>query len=213
MMRSLTLLAYRPIEGAFEELGRDYQTNWCTAVEILDDDTFLGAETNMNLFVCKRDPAATDDVRPHMHEVAQYHLGEMVNVIVKGSLVLQQASDCTLATRGSFIFGSVHGCVGALVPISQDLYNLLIEIQTNLAKTIKSVGKIEHGFWRTFLAERKIEPAVGFIDGDLVEQLLDLPKDVLTQVAQGITIDVDGMKQPATPDDLIKLVEDLTRIH
>lgn len=59
----------------------------------------------------------------------------------------------------------------------------------------------------------QIEPAVGFIDGDLIEQLLDLPREALPQVAQGITIDEDGVKRPATPEDLIKLVEDLTRVH
>lgn len=58
-----------------------------------------------------------------------------------------------------------------------------------------------------------MEPAVGFIDGDLIEQLLDLPREALRQVAQGISIDEDGVKRPATPEDLVKLVEDLTRIH
>lgn len=54
---------------------------------------------------------------------------------------------------------------------------------------------------------------MGFIDGDLIEQLLDLPREALRQVAQGISIDEDGVKRPATPEDLVKLVEDLTRIH
>lgn len=37
------------------QMARDYNPNWMTAVEILDDDTFLGAENSFNLFVCQKD--------------------------------------------------------------------------------------------------------------------------------------------------------------
>ncbi|RWS30639.1 DNA damage-binding protein 1-like protein [Leptotrombidium deliense] len=55
LMRSMTLLAYKQMEGNFEEIARDFQPNWMTAIEILDDDTFLGAENSFNLFVCQKD--------------------------------------------------------------------------------------------------------------------------------------------------------------
>lgn len=132
------------------------QTNWTTAVEILDEDTFLGAETNMNLYVCKRDASACDEVRPHMNEVAQFHLGEMVNVITKGSLVMSQPGDMHLPLNMSFLYGAVHGTVGVIVPIKQELYQLLNDVQNNLSKIIKSVGRIEHSFWRTFVSDRKV---------------------------------------------------------
>lgn len=54
-MRSITLLQYKQMEGSFEEIARDYQPNWMTAVEILDDDAFLGADNSNNLFVCLKD--------------------------------------------------------------------------------------------------------------------------------------------------------------
>lgn len=55
LMRSMTLLAYKQMEGNFEEIARDFQPNWMTAIEILDDDTFLGAENSFNLIVCQKD--------------------------------------------------------------------------------------------------------------------------------------------------------------
>lgn len=54
-MRSMTLLQYKTMEGSFEEMARDYNPNWMTGVEILDDDTFLGAENSSNLIVCQKD--------------------------------------------------------------------------------------------------------------------------------------------------------------
>jgi DNA damage-binding protein 1 len=55
LMRSLTLLLYKSMEMNLEEISRDFQPNWLTAIEILDDDHFLGAEHSDNLFVCQKD--------------------------------------------------------------------------------------------------------------------------------------------------------------
>jgi len=51
-------------------MARDSNPNWMAAVEILDDDTFLGAENSYNLFVCQKDSAATtEEERQQMTEV------------------------------------------------------------------------------------------------------------------------------------------------
>jgi DNA damage-binding protein 1 len=55
LMRSITLLQYKQMEGSFEEIARDYEPNWMTAIEILDDDKFLGAENSYNFFVGQKD--------------------------------------------------------------------------------------------------------------------------------------------------------------
>ncbi|QQP55140.1 Uncharacterized protein FKW44_008242, partial [Caligus rogercresseyi] len=55
LIRSMTLLQYKTMEGSFEEISRDHLPNWMTAIEVLDDDTFLGAENASNIFVCVRD--------------------------------------------------------------------------------------------------------------------------------------------------------------
>ena len=39
LVRSITLLQYKTMEGSFEEIARDYSPNWMTGVEIIDDDT------------------------------------------------------------------------------------------------------------------------------------------------------------------------------
>ena len=60
----------------------------------------------------------------------------------------------------------------------------------------------------------KYEFSQGFVDGDLIETFLDLSRDKMAEVAEQMMIaDGSGMKQKATVDDLVKMVEDLTRIH
>uniref|UniRef100_A0A673XZJ9 DNA damage-binding protein 1 n=1 Tax=Salmo trutta TaxID=8032 RepID=A0A673XZJ9_SALTR len=113
LMRSVLLLAYKPMEGNFEEIARDFNPNWMSAVEILDDDNFLGAENAFNLFVCQKDSAATtDEERQHLQEVGVFHLGEFVNVFSHGSLVLQNLGESSTPTQGSVLFGTVNGMIG-----------------------------------------------------------------------------------------------------
>ncbi|XP_071542214.1 DNA damage-binding protein 1 [Panulirus ornatus] len=215
LMRSMTLLQYKTLEGSFEEIARDYDPNWMTAIEILDDELFLGAEHSHNLFVCHKDSAATsDEERQQMQEVGRFHLGDFVNVFRHGTLVMQGVPEASTVTQGCVLYGTVHGALGLVTSLNLELYNLLLEMQKRLARVIKSVGKIDHDFYRSFSTERKTDRCEGFIDGDLIESFLDLNPEKMKEVSLGLMInDGSGMKTEATPDDLIKTVEELTRIH
>ncbi|XP_077420097.1 DNA damage-binding protein 1 [Vanacampus margaritifer] len=215
LMRSVLLLAYKAMEGNFEEIARDFNPNWMSAVEILDDDNFLGAENAFNLFVCQKDSAATtDEERQHLQEVGLFHLGEFVNVFCHGSLVLQNLGESSTPTQGSVLFGTVNGMIGLVTSLSEGWHSLLLDLQNRLNKVIKSVGKIEHSFWRSFHTERKTDQATGFIDGDLIESFLDLGRAKMQEVVSTLQIDDgSGMKREATVDEVIKIVEELTRIH
>lgn len=113
LMRSMTLLQYKTMEGNFEEIARDYNPNWMTAIEILDDDVFLGAENSFNVIVCQKDSAATtDEERSQMQEVGQFHVGDMINVFRHGSLVMQNLGETSTPTSGCVLFGTVGGGIG-----------------------------------------------------------------------------------------------------
>ncbi|CAH0728160.1 unnamed protein product, partial [Brenthis ino] len=214
LMRSMSLLQYKQMEGSFEEIARDYSPNWMTALEILDDDTFLGAENSFNLFVCQKDSAATtDEERQQMGYMGQFHLGDMVNVMRRGTLVSQLADTAAPVAR-PVLLATVTGAICLVVQLPQELFEFLQQLEARLCETIKSVGKIPHAFWRSFNTDIKTEPAEGFIDGDLVESFLDLSRDKQQETVHKLQIDDGGgMMRDATVDDIIKIVEDLTRIH
>lgn len=215
IMRSLSLLNYKPMEMTLEEIARDFQPNWVSAIEILDDDHFLGAENYYNLFVCQKDSAAaTDEERMHLQEVGSYHVGEFVNVFRHGSLVMQNLGEKSTPIQGSVLFGCVSGAVGLVAQIPIEFYNFLNEVQKRLIVVVKSVGKISHDFWRSFSTERKTEVAIGFIDGDLIESFLDLPRDKMQEVVSGLVMEEsNGVKKDVGVDELVKIIEDLARIH
>jgi len=214
IMRSINLLQYRPMEGSLEEIARDYNPNWTTAVEIIDDERFLGAESGNNLFICQRDSGAnTEEDRMRMSEVGQIHLGEMVNVFRHGSLVMEHLGDNTVPHSDSILLGTTLGSIRLLTRLPQDLFDTLSELQRRLAKKIKSVGRIEHSYYRRFVSDKKSEQSHGFIDGDLIETFLELDRNTLEELCIGLTKEINGEKIPLELDDVMKIVEDLSRIH
>ncbi len=101
-----------------------------------------------------------------------------------------------------------------MTQLPQDFFTFLLDLQNRMKKNIRSVGKISHAFWRSFYNERKSEPMEGFVDGDLVETFLDLDRPTMENIVSGMQIsDGSGMKTDAKVEDIIKIVEDLTRIH
>ena len=42
--------------------------------------------------------------------------------------------------------------------------------------------------WRSFHTERKTEAVQGFIDGDLIESFLDLSRDKMSEIIQGLQV-------------------------
>ncbi|KAG2276307.1 hypothetical protein Bca52824_058862 [Brassica carinata] len=140
LMKSISLLIYKHEEGAIEERARDYNANWMSAVEILDDDTYLGAENNFNLLTVKKNSeGATDEERGRLEVVGEYHLGEFVNRFCHGSLVMR-LPDSEIGQIPTVIFGTVNGMIGVIASLPQEQYAFLEKLQSSLRKVIKGVG-------------------------------------------------------------------------
>ena len=71
-MKSMNLLVYKPEEGSIESRAQDNGSAWMTAVEILDDDTYLGSENSFNLFVGRKNSdAASDEDRRRLQVLSE----------------------------------------------------------------------------------------------------------------------------------------------
>jgi len=205
LMRSLSLYTYKPVESHFEELARDLNPSWLTEVEILDEETFLGAEHQYNIFVCKRDTKSpNENDRAVLQQVGAFHLGDSVNVFHPGSLVVQHPSESSIEVKRATLFGTIDGVVGLILSIDEELFRCLEAIQNSLSKIVKSVGQIDHSEWRSFQSNKSTQRSVGFIDGDLIETFLDLSKPKMELVSKEVEMSVE---------ELVKIIEELSRLH
>ncbi|EIE24281.1 hypothetical protein COCSUDRAFT_28729 [Coccomyxa subellipsoidea C-169] len=204
LMRSLQLLIYRADEGILEVRARDYKTHWMTAVEVLDDDTYLGAENSNNIFTLRKNTdAAADEDRNRLETVGQYHLGVFVNRFRHGSLVMK-LPDSEAAKIPTVLFVTINGSIGVIASLPQQQFQFLSRLQDCLRKVIKGVGGLSHVAWRTFQDEHTKMPSQNFVDGDLIEQFLDLKRDSMERVAR-------EMGEGVTSEDLLRMVEELSR--
>ncbi|RQM27715.1 hypothetical protein B5M09_002429 [Aphanomyces astaci] len=201
LMKSISLLQYKALDGSLEEVAKDLNSNWMAAVDILDDDHFIGSETDFNLFCVERQSGATtDEERSRLDCVSEYHVGEFVNRFRHGSLVMQEQGQAT--TRTPLLFGTVSGMIGCILPLDNAQYGFLRRVESALNQVIKGVGGLLHKEWRMYESKRTVNEARGFVDGDLIEGFLDLTKPHQQKAVDLLNVDgaMDG-RPPVTPVD------------
>jgi DNA damage-binding protein 1 len=75
-------------------------------------------------------------------------------------------------------------------------------------QVIRGVGGFDHDSWRSFRNERCTEPATNFVDGDLIEQFLDLQPDKAAEVVAAVWPNGDVSVQ-----EVQRRLEELQRLH
>ncbi|ETO30080.1 hypothetical protein RFI_07039 [Reticulomyxa filosa] len=126
-----------------------------------------------------------------------------------------------------FLFGTSDGSIGVLLSIPKDRFKLLSELEKVLNAYIDGIGNfklpfsffvklhfyhtlfswvffgIRHSDWRQ-VKDKKIFPAVGFVDGDIIQKLLELAPEQQQKIAQEIGVDINT---------LTLIVEEMIRLH
>jgi DNA damage-binding protein 1 len=207
LMRSISLLTYNKETNTIEELARDYDSNWMTALDAFSDEVFIGAESSYNLFTLVRNAkAVTDEERARLQSVGHMHIGAFINKFRSGSLVMNLPDEKEGVGRivPTTLFASRDGMIGVLAPLTKEQYTFLSKLEEALEKAIPGVGELSHQEWRSFNSDKKEEPKKGFIDGDFIETFLDLAPAKAQEVAKAVGIPVA---------ELSRRVEELSRIH
>jgi len=206
LMKSLTLLAYSAEKGALEEIARDCNSNWTTAMEVIDDETFLGAEKECNFFTLKKNSdAATEEEKSRLEVVGEYHLGDMVNCIRRGSLVTKVGDGDCASAYPTLLYATLHGVLGVLAHLPHEQFQFLTKVQSAVSRVVRGVGGFEHAEWRSFHAERRTAEMRGFVDGDLIESFLDLSPEDMEKVVTAIG--------GTTVEEVTRVIDDLARLH
>ena len=211
LMKSIQLLVYNSEEKTLELRARDTNPVFLNAVSVLDEDTYIGAEGNYNLFVVRRSKELTDEKRSRLEVVGEFHLGEFVNRFQRGSLVMK-LPDSELTQIPTLLFGTINGVIGVIASLPKDLYEFLSKLQDAMRHTVKGVGGFDHAKWRAFQTPGKqfqsslSGKSRNFIDGDLIEQFLDLKRESMEAV-------VGHMGGGVTLEEVTRNVEELSRLH
>lgn len=144
LMRSVSVLHWNSGSHEFSEIARDYSPNWMTALEIRDDDHFIGAESFFNIFtVAKNSSSESEEERSQLEVIGEFHVGESVNKYRHGSLVMKSQEPDAIQIQTT-LFGTVSGSIGVIASLSDEDFTFFEKVQRNINKVIKGVGGFEH---------------------------------------------------------------------
>jgi len=106
--------------------------------------------------------------------------------------------------QDTLLFGTIGGVIGVLLPLTKKQFDWFDRLQRAMRRRVRGVGGLDHAEWRAFANERVSSPSRGVVDGDLVEQFLELGAEDARGVAE-------EMGAGETAESVAKAVDELSR--
>ncbi|KAJ2734736.1 DNA damage-binding protein 1a [Coemansia sp. BCRC 34962] len=158
-------------------------------------ERFLVADAYCNVFRVSLSRAAES----RLHVEGRWHLGDQVNVIRRGSLVMDLADpEFPDVFRANMVFGTVQGAIGVIASVEDGrIGRILDRLQTNMAHLLPTPGLWDYDDWRSYVSDQRSSRAYGFLDGDLIERFLDLSGEMQRLVFEGGGALVDAKRREA----------------
>ncbi|KAK9358448.1 CPSF A subunit region-domain-containing protein [Lipomyces starkeyi] len=226
LMKSVALLQVRKVsstegvEYMFHEVARYYEPMWMTDVEILDEKTSIGTEAEGNIVVFQREEMTgmrnssfmpKNDEDPVLEVISSMRVGEVVNRIRR---ITKQSTDISVADPvvvPQAYYATRDGAIYLYGQISPQHINTLINLQSNMSKIVNSAGDLKITSYRAFSNQRrKLYEPVRFVDGDFIEQFLELSQLEKEQTVQGVN---GGVNLSLSVGQVSGIVEDLKRLR
>jgi len=236
LMRSASLLQYKPgDEPELAEVARDLGSAWLTSTAMLSERLFLCTDDTHNVFTLSsnnlsnvsRTPAGVaDDARGKLERVGQMHTGEFVNRMHRAPLVEHPAATADGADASStgahdgfnyspieqIVWASVDGSIGLIASLrGEHEFARLSLMQDAVSKEVLALGGLSHREWRDHWSEQQgSSPHKGFIDGNLLELALEMPRQrqqaVVDRLRAGNVL-IGGV------EGLLREIEELAQVH
>ncbi|KOS23285.1 DNA damage-binding protein 1 [Escovopsis weberi] len=206
LMQSLTLLEFvPPAEGTaakLEERARHFQQGWVTSVCALEDERWMEADAQGNISLLRRNAAApTENDQRRLEVTSRFNVGEQINRIRR--IYAPPNENAVVSPRA--LLGSVEGTLYLYGDIAPRYQDLLMTFQQRLQDFLQKTAQLSFEKWREFRnLAGETEAAYRFVDGELVEEFLDLDEGAQERVVQGLGPSVEDMRN---------MIEELRRLH
>ena len=212
-MKSISILKYSPAsaanpEATLTEIARHWQTAWSTACAYVDPEIWLEGDADGNVMVLKQNTTGvTGDDRRRLEVISQMRLGDMVNRIREVKVEPSPGAPVVPKAFMATVDGGVH-LFGQIAPTWLDL---MMRLQSAMADKVVVLG---HGDFHTYRAYWtdiiKDQEPYRFVDGELIEQFLDLPSSVQARIVEELG---EAAADKGGIEGIRDLVEGLRRLH
>ncbi|KAJ3070768.1 DNA damage-binding protein 1a [Podochytrium sp. JEL0797] len=199
------------------EVARDYLPTWTCGVHLAREDLVVVGEVGANLYTLRRQKEVQlEEERKRLEVVGAWHLGGNVTRIRGGSLATSSGMDTHMASSSdseSMLFCTTNGHFGSLLPLSPTHFRILTSLSSNLGKHLPkgaaAHGNLSHDAWRTFVTDKRRVEAVGYIDGDFVQQFVGLSALEREEVVRGVRNGGVAVEVEGGVEEVLALLEEL----
>lgn len=162
--RSIVMLEYDAKLGTLAEEARDYNAHGTRSIAALDDEEFIGTDTDDNVFTVGRSAlgGAGNLAAPgELSSLGAFHVGERVTQFAKGKLPFSDwdASKLTRVSEGSLVpkfvgenapgrpklvFATSTGAIGVIADVRDTATaGLLSSVERNMRRVVQGWGNLD----------------------------------------------------------------------
>ncbi|CDW56603.1 DNA damage-binding protein 1 [Trichuris trichiura] len=216
LQHSITILSHEDGSSEFNLIAKDYYPKWLTAIAFVNDREYLLADTFFNFCYCEcSGKRPIPDGGELIKASGYFHLGEFVNCIERGWIVLQNFKALCKPLSPPMVYGTAEGSLGVVCQISEEHFKILDTLQKRIIRMLPSAGGLNHGRWRAFESCSTRHSVERFVDGDVIESFLTFPKDIVAKLFAEVArqLNLDDPSFLLSGAKVLEIAEDLSKIH
>jgi hypothetical protein len=103
-------------------------------------------------------------------------------VVSGGSSPVDGMRKVDIVISSQMLYGTVNGTIGSMLGLCGKTYVFLAALQHAMDAIVKPVGNLSHAHYRAWWQDETRHSACGFVDGDWIEQFLDLDRPNMNRV-------------------------------
>jgi len=181
-------------EGLIEKIAKDNNSRFIHYTQIVDDSFFIIGDDDRNIITFKKNSESSlEEERKRLIISGSFHLGDTVNKIGPGSLIMKNLSKSEYSKIKSFVFGTISGSIGIMTLLDEGNLEFFLDLQNSIPT--KGLGGLSLSEFRRDLSN--------FIDGDFIESFLELDRKKQEQIKS-------KMKSKLSLEEIISKIEDLS---
>ncbi|TFK48656.1 hypothetical protein OE88DRAFT_1663726 [Heliocybe sulcata] len=204
-------------DSKLQKRAKDYSPLWPVAIQALDEKRVIAANVDCNLYTFSLQ--REQNGRITLQKDGAFHLGELVNKFVPGSLTSSAESSGDIPIEHRLLFFTASGRIGMIFEMGSELSLHMTGLERNMTERLSGAGGVSHSDWRAPVIPKSgvevPQPSYGFLDGDFLEQFLTISRDPASskQLKKIMSGTVEAEKLKLADIEIEHILEKLQNMH
>ena len=227
LYRSIVLFSFDVSNDKLSEICRDYNLTWIYSLSQYKNNSLYISDIDGNIVSLEKNMHPKSDQENFKFERrAYFNLSERINSMVMTSVKNQKlfllSSDNTkyniLESENLednipedvkvTYYGTMEGSLGIVISLKKEVFDFLKMLESAIVKRMKNFGNFNYDKWRSFKDGFNIKKAVGFVEGNIVEDFLNYDETLKMNLINEIKFPWDK-----NLSDVVSIIETLAKCH